>query len=234
MANYYGPPAPSSMPASSPVKVWTAALQPSEANFVQIARDPNASAGRAYAWVAIAGAIGALLSAIIGFVINAAWGAINSGGDTNALAGVFGLTAFSGVWGVVCGVPLAAIGAVIGLTIVAGIPHLLALALGGRGTFTQMLYAVAAYVTPLTVINSVLGAIPFIGLLVGLIGIYMIVLNITAVKAVHELSWGKALIASLVVPFILFALIFACVAFVVLVVLGPAIGTVFSNIVINI
>ena len=103
-------------------------------------------------------------------------------------------------------------------------------ALGGTGSYSKLAFAFAAYLAPLSVISSVLGLIPYVNCLAFPLGIYGIVLNVTAVKAVNQLSWGKAIAASVV---ILAGVVIgvACLTIVILALLGPAIGNVFSNII---
>ena len=102
--------------------------------------------------------------------------------------------------------------------------------LGGTGTYAKLAYAFAAYLAPLTLVSSFISAIPLVNCLTLPIAIYGIVLNVIAVKAVHQFGWGKAL-ASSVLVFAGILLVVAVGVIVILALLGPAIGTVFSNIV---
>ena len=60
--------------------------------------------------------------------------------------------------------------------------------------------------------------------------VYALVLQIIAIRAVFGFGWGKAIVAAWVVPLALVACL-AIVAISMLVLLGPAVGNVFSNIV---
>ncbi len=65
-----------------------------------------------------------------------------------------------------------------------------------------------------------------------IVGIYGLVLNIMAVKAVHQLDWGRAIASSAVI----WVGLLCCVSVVIIAVLtllGPSIGNVFSNIIEN-
>lgn len=129
-----------------------------------------------------------------------------------------------------CIAPLGAVLGVLFLAIIAGISNLIARAVGGTGSFGQLVYVFAAYLAPLTIISSVLGIVPILNCVTIPLGFYGLFLNILAIKAVHELSWGKAILSSVVVigGILIFVAVFVIV---ILALLGPAIGNVFENIV---
>jgi Yip1 domain len=130
----------------------------------------------------------------------------------------------------VCLGPIAGVFSVLGLIIVAGVSQSVARALGGTGTFAQLAYAIAAYTSPISIISSVIAFIPLVRCLGLPIGLYALFLNVIAVKAVHHLSWGRALLSSTAVLAGILVLV-ACLAIVALALMGPAIGNVFSNII---
>jgi len=132
---------------------------------------------------------------------------------------------------VICS-PVVGIIAVLFFAIFVGITNLIARALGGTGTYSQLAYTVAAYSAPLSIISIVLSAIPVVGCLNIVLGIYSLVLNVIAVKATHQFGWGQAIISSVVLWVLVFVLV-AVIVIVVLALLGPAIGNIFSNIVVN-
>jgi len=179
------------------------------AAYEELARDPNATTNRAYLWIIVSLLIGAVIQGLVFLLIP----------DT-AMAGL-GLTTLFCV---------AVVGGVIGFFIWSIITQGIARVLEGTGTYAQLVYALAAYTAPLYIINSVLAYIPLLNCLSIVTGIYAIVLNVIAVKAVHQFSWGRAIAASFILWLGLFALA-ACLVIVVLAILGPAIGNIFSNIV---
>lgn len=192
------------------VETWMKAVtSPSEETYLKIVSDPGLSAGKAYGWIALGGAIGAVFS-----IIGQALGISPLGDVPSSPISTF----FFSV-----------IVSVIAITILTGLTHGIAKMLGGTGTFSKLLYAVAAYGFPLGVVTNALSVIPIVNLLAIPLGFYGIVLNVIAVKASHELTWGKAAVASLS---ILVGIIFlvACLVFFALAVLGPAIGGIFENI----
>ncbi|GHO43549.1 Yip1 family protein [Ktedonospora formicarum] len=87
---------------------------------------------------------------------------------------------------------------------------------GGRGLFVQQNYAATLYWIPLGIIGSILGALPFIDgtitlIITVLFGCYQLVLTFFALKAVHQLSTGRALGALILPTIVIF--VFALCAF---------------------
>lgn len=224
---------PSSVQPSSGMsitEVWmTAVTQPNEEAYSRIANDPNASTGKAMGFLVGAWAISFIVAVVLQTVVRVIVGLFN--GDKTVVGAAFG-----GLIGAVCAAPFAgAIGAMffIGLN---GLTHLIASALGGKGTFDKLIWTVSAYMVPMFIISLLLGvpaSIPWIGFLFGCLSLglsfYMIYLNILSVKVVHQLEWMQASIASLAIwigIICLCAIVVACM----MVLLGPVIGNVFSSI----
>jgi hypothetical protein len=189
--------------------VWLSALtRPSPAAYEDFLRDPEASASRAFKWVAIAGAISyGLLAILLTLFASASLPpeALPPGTSFNPLV-------FLAIQ-LICGVPIVAAFACLGVALYAGIVHLTGSLVGGRGTFSDTLYAIAAYYAPMQIVGAVVGFIPFVNLcLGGLLGIYTVYLNVVAVKAAHRLDWGGAIIAGLM-PILLGVVLGVCVAF---------------------
>lgn len=219
------PPAAMPLAQQSFSDVWMKALtKPSVATYQDFVSRPGVTLGRAFIWVFVASFLGSIFAFL---------GVYLSGGLSN-----LGLDEVSSVApGVplpfllfVCGVPFSAVSGMISLAIVAGVSQLVARALGGTGTFTQLAYSFAAYLAPMSIVTSLVGIIPIIGCLNVLLGLYGMFLNVVAVKAVHRFDWGRAVISSVAFLAVILVIV-ACIAIVFLALLGPAIGTVFSNIV---
>jgi len=111
-----------------------------------------------------------------------------------------------------------------------GLRALGALIFGGKGNFTTLAYLVSLFYVPLIIIAGLLGLIPFVGSLIGLVfAIYEIVLSVRAIKVAYKLGTGRA-VGAYFAPVILLLFIPVCVIGI-LALLGPAIGTIFSNVV---
>ncbi|MDD5466364.1 MAG: hypothetical protein PHS96_01020 [Anaerolineales bacterium] len=73
-------------------------------------------------------------------------------------------------------------------------------------------------------------AIPLVNCLALPLGLYGLVLNVIAIKAVNQFSYGKA-IATLALIILGVLMVSAFIAAIVFVTLAPAVGNVFSNII---
>ena len=187
-------------------EAWTQAItDPSDQTYEAIITDPQATAGRAFGWAAAAAAVAAIVSA---------FGATLVGSDGGGFAALL------------CAVPFAAVLAVIGLLIGGGIVNLIAKAIGGTGTFDELINGMAAVSSPVTIISSVLTLIPSIGTFIsGLLFLYSIYLSLKVTKVVHQFGWGKAIAANFAIVFL-----FACAVVCVLTLIGGEISDVFADI----
>lgn len=209
-------------------EVWISAItKPSVETFEDFIRYPDATANRGYKWIFVAGLIASIFSFLVSLFITGIFG--SGSPDPYNVAGLFG----SSIYFLICAAPLSAILGVVGLMISAGITQFFASALGGTGTYSKLAYAFAAYFAPLSLITGLITAIPYLNCLAFPLGVYGIVLNVIANKAVNQFSWGKAIASSVVIIGLILALVAVCMI-VVLALLGPAIGNVFSNIITDI
>jgi len=216
---------PAAATTASPLpwyKVWTNALtRPSVAEYEALVSQPGVSTAKASLWVFLASTIGYAISLLALLVVPSLFPYYSQTSSTD-LSGL-GLV-------LLCFAPFGGLLSVVGLYISAGLSHILAKALGGVGSFSQLAYAIAAYTSPISLVASVIGLIPLVNCLGIFIGAYAIGLNILSVKAVHKFSWGKAVLSSAVIIGLLIALV-GCLVIVILALMGPAIGNVFSNII---
>jgi hypothetical protein len=125
---------------------------------------------------------------------------------------------------------------VLGFVISTALIQWVAKLFGGIGTFDKLAYAFSSITVPYSIITSVLGLlgiIPFVGILTGLISfallIYVIVLEVLAVKAVDRLDTGKA-VGSVLLPGVVIFLLVCCCVVASVALLGPVIGNVFDSI----
>jgi len=209
-------------------EVWISAItKPSVETFEDFIRYPDATATRGYKWIFIAGLVASILSALVSLFVTSVFG--GGSADSFSLAGIFGAS----IYMIICTAPFAAVMGVVGLAISAGISQFFASALGGTGTYSKLAYAFAAYYAPLSLIIGLVSMVPYLNCLAFPLSVYSLVLNVIANKAVNQFSWGKAIASSVVIIGLLLLLVAVCVI-VVLALLGPAIGNVFSNIVTDI
>lgn len=212
------------------ISVWREALtKPSEHTFATFAQSPNAKLTTALLWV------------FLGSLVNALFGSLLQGPIMRQMMQNSGFeslpsTAASGIASVICGAPIAAIISVVVFSVVVGVVQLIAKMFGGRGTFEQLAYAIAAIATPVALINSVftlLFAVPYVmycgGLLSFLLFVYTIVLEVMAVKGVNQFGWGQAA-ASLLLPFIVVCCCISVGVIGLVRALGPGIDQIFNSI----
>jgi hypothetical protein len=235
------PMVPESQPEMSLVDTWVAAVtKPNESTFARIVAQPGATAGKAFLWVFLASILTSLASLIAQ--------AVSFGGQSMMRQFLppeiardlpFNAAPSIGFGGVICGAPVGAVIAVIVFAIVTALIQWVAKLFGGTGSFDKLAYAFSAITVPYSVVSAVLaliGIIPIINILTGLISfgltIYVIVLEVLAVKAVNGLDTGKAVGSVLLPGLAIFLLICCCFAAVIggLAMMGPAIGDVFDSI----
>lgn len=206
-------------------EIWIDAItKPSVQTYERFIQQPSISGNTGYTWI--------FISTLIGYVISLlgqwAWSGLN---PTNSALSPFANnpTVFYLLL-VVCGAPIGASLSVLGLAISAGISQWVARMLGGVGSHSELVYAQAAFLAPLTLVIDILGIIPFVSCLIFPLFIYMVVLNVISIKAVNRFGWGKA-IASSVIIWVAALWLVAVFVIVILALLGPSIGHVFSNII---
>ncbi len=232
-------PEPSSAPASI-FQTWiNAVTKPNEATYAAIANAPNATTTNAIIWVAIGSLISSFLTILSpGPNLAALQQFLRQQGVnnefTNAL-GSGGASIGSRILQLVCGAPIAAIIAILGFVIAVALIQWVARMFGGHGSFDKLAFTFAAIAAPISIVSgilSLLGAIPFIGFCFGILGlllwIYSIVLEIIACKAVNRFDWGQA-IGSVLIPGAVLFLVCCCLAFGLFSLLGVAIGNAFSG-----
>ena len=210
--------------------VWRDAItKPSEQTFAAIAQSPRAKATTALLWVFLGSLVNFFLASLVqGRIMRQFMQNPNFGGNAFPNAG-------GGLITSICGAPIAAVVGVVLFAIIIGVVQLLARMFGGRGTFDQLAYAIAAIVTPFYFLSGVLtllSAIPFAGFCFGIIGalaaLYVLVLEVMAVKGVNQFGWGQAL-ASMLLPVFAIACCLSVALIGVIRALAPNLPNIFST-----
>ncbi len=228
---------PPALPPPSGVSEWfsvwrDAITKPSDQTYARIATSPNAKTTTALLWVFIGSRVSFFVTSL---VPNQALRQLMQNSNFGNGQG-FPAAAGGGLVSAICGAPIGAIISVVIFAIVVGILQLVAKMFGGRGTFDQLAYAMAAIQTPVYFVSALLGllaAIPFVGLCFSLvslaIGIYVLVLQVMAVKGVNQFGWGQA-VGSCAIPFLVILCCFAVGVVAFLRLLGPQINNIFNSI----
>lgn len=192
-------------PSYSFFDVWLTALTSSnEREYQALLLDPRAGQGRAYEWMAYIGLISGLFLPIT--VLTS--GALDRPEFQQAV-GTVDQTLLLVILGG-AGAIFSCIFSVLGLMISGGVQFLIAKALGGGGTYTRTVYALGAYLAPMTLVSMIISAIPFVNCLSIILSFYSIVLNVRALKAAHYMDTSRAVMV-IFLPSILL-LIIGCLA----------------------
>ncbi|RME44184.1 MAG: YIP1 family protein [Caldilineae bacterium] len=222
-------------------QTWINVLtRPNEETFQEERQKSHATLTTALIWIAVAAFIAAIFS-IIGSLVGAALGggaSLIQGFLNQAdvppevrqqllpLLGGGAAVAGGGLFAAFC---TALILAPIGFLIGSAIYWVVAKLFGGEGSFEEQTYLLATFSAPLMVVNGVVSVVPYLGGCVSfLISLYQLVLSYFAIKVSHDLTPGKA-IAVIILPVAVVFICVICLAVVMLLVLGPALGDAFGN-----
>jgi hypothetical protein len=207
-----------------------ALTKPNEQTFINIASSPNAKASTAYLWVFVASLIQIFLTALVQSRFLGTY--MNQFGiqNTAATRGIGSILISA-----VCGAPIGAAIGTLFFAIWIFIIQWIAKMFGGRGTTDQMAYAAAAITAPYSIIVGILSlfsAIPYVGYcfsaILFLAGLYIIALQVMAIKGVNGLTWG-ATIGTWLIPGLVLGLICACLVGVSMAALLPLIRNASQN-----
>jgi hypothetical protein len=200
-----------------------ATTSPNETTFEELRTRPDATVTTAIIWMAIYGAISAVIGIIGGMM---ALSTMNSVVPTvmsqlelppaEAAQVEQALRAITGGGAGMVGAGFASLANIVMVPLFfligVGIYYLIAKVLGGTGEFGRYAYLNAAFAAPLGILTSLLGLVPFIGCITPIISIYSLVLVYFATKAEHQMSSGRAIWVVLIPLVIVFAL-FGCLFF---------------------
>jgi hypothetical protein len=199
--------------SDSVFQIWMRALtKPSAFTYADLAASPRATATTAYLWMFVASLIQFFLSTLVQrqMMNNFRLYGLDMGQFGNR--GGIGAILVS----LICIAPILAALSTLMFAIITAIMQWLARMFGGTGTYDQLAYALAAIAAPLTILSGILslfGAIPYAGLCFGLVGflvgIYILVLQLMAIKGVNHIGWGGA-IGAYFIPILVLSFICAC------------------------
>lgn len=224
-------------PSQGAIPVWTRVFtKPGVQTFIEITQHRDATAKSAFIWVFIAGTISGLISSLVNFVVGYAGvqQAFSSdvGGQLPLNPAVVGI---GGLLTAICSAPLTGVFTVIGFVISTSIIHATARFFGGQGSFDKLAYAFGAVTVPVTIISALmvpLNAIPFVvfctaPILIGL-SVYVLYLEVAAIKAVHQLGWGESA-GALFLPGILMLLLCGVAFLLLMRLIGPEFSEIFQQ-----
>jgi hypothetical protein len=187
-------------------EVWYTALsEPNVDAYARLRANPYNLPSRIYLWLILAGLFSGII-AVIALKFNPQLGQVTGQMEQISpnLAQMFFVYTL-------CLIPFSGLMTLIGTAIRAGIQHAVAVMMGGRGTYLDLLYLMAAYSAPLLLASSVLGAIPLLNCLTPALQVYSIYLNAQALQAAHDLNGGKAF--TIIIGIGVLYIIFICMVF---------------------
>jgi hypothetical protein len=217
------------LPSRSPsiLQTWMTALtKPNEHTYAQLAASPDAKTSTALLWVFI----GSLIQSFVAFLMQ---GRIMA--QMMQDSGIQGQVG-PGLVSVLCGAPIAAVISVVFFAAFTGIVQWVAGLFGGKGSFEKLAYVFAAITVPFTLISALLtllSAIPYVGLCFGIVGLlaglYVLVLQVMAVKGVNQFDWLPAA-GSVLLPVIVFICCISAGVAGLISLAGPAMQDIFNQI----
>ncbi len=223
------------IPDSGPTpfyQTWITALtKPNEQTYAAIASSPDANANKAYLWLFLVALLNFFFATLVQGVVMR--NMMQQFGDSaDFLNNGFG----GGIIAAICGAPVGAAIYVLFFAITTAIVQWIAKMFNGQGSYNQLAYAFGAILAPYMLVSSVLtllSAIPYVGFcfsaIAGIAGIYILVLEIMAVKGVNQIGWGAA-VGALLIPVLVIVFLCACLVGVTLALLGPVISETFDSI----
>jgi hypothetical protein len=94
------------------------------------------------------------------------------------------------------------------------IDYFLGRILGGIGTFKKTLFVYCSFYIPIVVINALIMFIPILNIAGTITGIYRYYLWAVGFKSVQNISWGKAILITVVLPIVIMLLYYGILNYV--------------------
>jgi hypothetical protein len=209
---------------------WDVWLHPGIAPFQAMLKDTNHSMTRGFIWVGVTSFIITLISYLFSALVMRNFMADAFRGTPLENGGYFALS-------YICGIILSPIFAIIGIAISSGVYHWVAKLFRGKGVWSDLVYCLSAVSTPGTLIAGVVGVFSllffnhpvfiFLPVFIAFVfAIYMIVLNVNAIRAVEDVGPFEAL-GAIFIPTIVIVVLVTCCSLVALV---PIFSTVVKGI----
>jgi hypothetical protein len=195
-------------------EVWFAALVPFDVgSLAAVLDDPEGGTGRAFEWMAITGVITGLISPFL-IINNPQFATLRAMPEFSSLLGGTELTTIMIILMVAMTI-FFPIFNILGLALIGALLNFLATRFGGTGNFSRTVYAQSAYLAPLSLISTLVTAIPGGQCVGSLLGFYFAVLNVRSIMAAQNLTiWGA--IKTLLAPGVVMLFIFGCILILVL------------------
>ena len=192
---------------------WDVFSHPGLAPFQTILNEPGHDSTRGFIWVAVTSLCVTLVSFLFSTLV-----------IRNLMADYFGGTMIGNYGGYtfyyICSVILSPFFTIIGIAITAGIYHWIAKLFHGKGDWNDLVFCLSAVTAPGTLVGGVIGifsilffktpVLIFLPTMVSLaFGIYIIVLNVNAIRAAEDIGIWEA-IGTMFIPAIVVGVLVIC------------------------
>jgi len=213
------------VPSDQPVaemswwEIWkTALFQPSEANYLSLAKQARYKKN-SFLFILLAG----LAVCAVYFLAMTFSSAITSSvmSQYENLEGVD--PSVISAMAMVCMIPMLLAGVIGGFYLWSGFNFFVSRLFKGTGTWEETVFLYTAVFFPITVVSSVLQMIPIVQYLAYGLTIYNLVLNTIAIKTVNRFPWIKAILVTVIIPLVIFGTLCACFVFAIVVPMYPQI-----------
>ena len=172
-------------------EAWRAALtRPSVATYTDLLLDPRASLVRAVAWLFVSALIAYLVGIAFQMLLfpSALTDIVREAGET-APPGLESTPGLLLELSLAC-TPFIAAFAVASYLAGFGLVHFVASALGSQGSYTQVVYAHAAYIAPLGMLTTLLGMVPLVNCLTLPLALYGFGLQLHGLEGLYTSQLG--------------------------------------------
>jgi hypothetical protein len=221
-----------SVPSESFLRTWIDALtKPREETYATIGASPRARATTGYLWVFLT----SIVTSAVTFLAQSTQITQQLEGSGMSLDQVGDIPGGIAV-ALLCSAPFVAVFAALFFAIWTALIQWIAKMFGGTGNNDRLAYTLAAISAPYSLVSAVfvaLSAIPYVGFcfsaILGLGGLYVLVLQLMAIKATNRFGWGPA-IGAYFIPGLAVLLVCCCAVAVLTSVMGLALGDVWSTI----
>ncbi len=212
------------------VSTWIAAItKPNEQTYAAMAEHPDArTINRAFIWVFIAGTVSALISGLLTAVIQMAGFAAPSPFDQ--FSGGASQSGIATLGTAICTSPISGLISLLAFAVFTGVYQWVAKLFKGIGSYSQLAYVLAAITVPFNLIFAFIAPLysaRYVGACFGILALvallYVVYLEVAAVKGVNKFGWGEAAGSILLPTFVLMCCV-AIAVFGVMSALLPAIN----------
>jgi hypothetical protein len=165
---------------------WSAISRPSKTGYDELVLEARVSSNRVFVWIVVTFAVSSAIELLLAQLLAAA----GARPDVTTIQQLgFGPFIVEALWYVIQSTFVRSIL----LLLIAGMSHLVANLLGGRGPFMTFLFVFSAAYLPITVLIQLFPSVVFLAIVVGFYGFILLVY---ATRSAYSISTGRAIAVS--------------------------------------